>query len=158
MSFYTKFQDAETVVTSTTTANLLGTSDPVLVYSGALKRAGQATAGTVATLWPVAPTATSATTATNLPNYGQSVLASSVVTAWLINDPTAKGQIISIFNTSSTSTANNVNTVSATIVATDTQSGITFGFGKSGAYLEAVALSTSQWLVTGRSAAGLICT
>lgn len=154
MSFYTVF-DSDTVVTSTTTANLMAATDPVLIHSSATKRKAQSTVGSVATLWP---TSTSSSTATNLPNFGQIVLTSASSVAWIINDPSQKGQLVSIFNTSSTSTNNVVLTNTATIIATDTQTGVSVQFQKSGTYAEMTSLSTSVWMVTGRSAAALNCT
>ena len=176
MSTIYKWMDSETVVTSTTTANLLRTSDPVLVASLALgNRTGQATVGTVATLWPVTSATTGSTATTILPYGVISVQASSVSTtqAWLLSTATQTGQCVTIFyNSTSTSSQNVINTASTanmTFASTETYAGTTLTFNQvPKAYFELTAVTVSTaggafinpnvWMVTGRSAAGTLCT
>lgn len=152
MSFYTQFNNAEAVVTSTTTSILLA-SDPALIYSANQKHAVQSTVGSVATLWPV-KTATVNTTATNLSNYGQTIITSSSSAAYILNDPTVAGLVVSIYNSSTTSTVNSVTGQSATFGTTEAAAAVTLRFSTGAASFELVAASTSAWLCTGRTVAG----
>lgn len=157
MSFYTQFNTAEAIVTSSTTSLLLA-SDPVLIFSANQGHASQSSVGAVSAQYAVT-TATSQSTGTNISNYGITyVTGPSTASAWLLSDPTVAGLCKTVFWTSSTSTASLVTGVSATLLATDTQSGTTFTFSKTGAYVELSAKSTSVWAVVGRSAAGVACT
>ncbi len=175
MSTIYKWQDSENVVTSTTTASLLKASDPVLVNSQNLGgRAAQATVGSIATLWPVASIATTATTATALLPYGiVSVTSSSTANpaTWLLSTATQIGQCVTlIYNCTSTSSQNTVttaSTVNMTMAATETYAGISITFSAPKAYVELTAVTVSTalggfinptvWMVTGRSAAGTVC-
>lgn len=159
MSIY-KFQDSEPTVTSsnTSTGTMPLATDPVLIFSGAKNRTAQGTVGSNAALWPVS---TSTSTGTNISAFGLYVVTSASSAQWLLSTALQAGQCVAIFNSSSTSTANNVTTnttASATFVATDSQLGTTLQFSKSGAYAELVSNSAGQWMVTGRSASGLTCT
>ena len=143
--------------TSSATATL-GSTDPVLVYSNSAIHTAQSTIGSLSAIGQVT-TATSATTGTNLTNYGISfVTGTTTAFAWLLADPVTAGQTKTVFWTSSTSTASLVSPVSATLLATDTQSGTTFTFSKSGAFIALTAKTTGVWAVTDRSASGVACT
>ena len=156
MSFYTVF-DTETVVTTTTTANLMSPNDPILIHSGALKRKAQATVGSISTLWGVS---TSSSTATALAAVGVQVLNNpTLAVTYQLADPTQKGQNVFIFMTSTTSTATNVTPISATISASESTAGAAASivFKSAPSSIELCALSTSQWLVTARSGS-ILCT
>ncbi len=175
MSFYPKFQDVEPSVTSTTTGGLLKTSDPVLVFSGNRSAPGQATVGTISTFWP---TSTSSSTATNISPTGLFQLQAASTSAnatFLLSTATAVGQCVEIFyQSTSSSTQNQVTTASTanmTIASTDAQLGMTITFsGVPRAYVQLTAANAStavtgnaspnsvQWLMTGRSSAGVVCT
>ncbi len=167
MSTIYKWFDTVDVITSTTTGVLLRAADPVLVKSGATTNAAQATVGTMSSLWTVS---TSSSTGTNLLPYGVIQLTSPTSAQWFLSTATQVGQCVQIFyNSTSTSSASNVTSASTgamTFASTETSSGMTFTFNQVGrAYLELTASPTSsssspacQWLVTGRSAAGLLCT
>ena len=156
MSYYTKFQDVETVITSSSTANLLKATDPVLVYSSALTHHAQTTLSQFNSLMGVS---TSSSTASPLANNGMSVINSAAVASYQLADPAQKGQVIFIFNSSTTSTAITVTPISATISASESTAGqasaIVFKAGP--ASIELTALSTSLWLATGRSGS-IVCT
>lgn len=177
MSTIYKWQDSETVVTSTTTAALLKTTDPVLINSlNAGGRAAQATVGTIATLWPVATVATTASTGTALLPYGILPVSSSSTASpatWLLSTATQIGQCVTlVYNCTSTSSQNTITTASTanmTIASTETYAGISVTFnGVPKAYVELTAMTVSTalgtfinpnvWMVTGRSAAGTLCT
>jgi len=155
MTEYT-FQDRETVVTTTTTANLLRATDPILVFSGAISRAAQATVGTISA-YQLMTTTTS--TATLLNNNGFNLITSASSAAFQLTDPTIKGQVAIIWNSSTTSTAMLVTPISATISATESTAGqaATIVFKAAPASITLTAQSTSLWLVTARSGS-LVCT
>lgn len=156
MSYYTKFQDVETVVTSSSTANLMRATDPILIYSSALSRPGQSTVSSVSCMIAVS---TSSSTASVIANSGMQVLTSAANASYQLADPAQKGQVVSIFNTSTTSTAITITPVSATISGTESTAGAaaTLIFKAGPGNVELTALSTSQWLVTARSAS-ILCT
>ncbi len=176
MSTIYKWQDSEVIVTSTTTANLLRATDPVLVNSQNLGgKAAQSTVGSVATLWPVASTATTASTATALLPYGIIGITSSSTAnpaTWLLSTATQIGQCVTlVYNCTSTSSQNTVttaSTVNMTIASTETYAGISITFNQNPkGYVELTAMTVSTalggfinpvvWMVTGRSG-GIVCT
>ncbi len=171
MSTIYKWQDSETVVTSTTTS-LLKSSDPVLINSANQGgRAAQATVGTIATLWPVS---TSTSTATVMLPYGViSLTPGSTTQTWVLSTATQIGQCVTLlYNCTSTSSQNAISTNSTaamTFASTETYAGTTLTFNQvPKAYYELTAMTVSTatgifinpnvWMVTGRSAAGTLCT
>ncbi len=171
MSTIYKWQDTETLITSTTTANLLRPQDPVLVNSLNLgQRPAQAAVGQIATLWP---TSTTTSSATALPPYGiVSLTPGSTTQAWTLSTATQPGQCVTLFlNSTTTSSQNTVQTASTanmTFVSTDTYAGITITFNQNPkGYVELTSMSVSTanaifinpfvWAVTGRSG-GIVCT
>jgi len=156
MSTIYKFQDSETVVTSTSTAGL-SPSDAVIVYSTIAGRTRQSTVSSVANQ-SVVTSATSATTATNITCFGYTSLGSSSgpITAWLLDDPPVAG-VKKEISSLSTSTSNTVSTVSATIQATDTWVGRTLYFRIPGDTVKLTARTTAIWTVDSRTSA-IVCT
>lgn len=167
MSFYTKFQDVETLITSSSSGSL-GSTDVLLAYSNTLKGPVQVTLATVglggtygglgAASPGAASVATSATTATNIGPTGLTLLKSTggSSTQWLLTDPTAVGQVKElIFLSSTTSTLYAVQTVAASIQCTGGSSAnlVNFASTATGAYVNwgqgitMVSQSTTSWIV-----------
>jgi len=155
MTIYT-FHDSETAVTSTSSAGLTG-SDPLLVYSTNAGRTRKTTVASVANQ-SIVTTATSATTGTNISCFGYTSLGSSSgpITVWGLDDPPQAG-ILKTISSLSTSTANGVVPVSATIQATDTWVGSKIYFRVPGGSVELVSRSTAIWQVCSRTA-DIVCT
>ena len=155
MSYYTKFADVEALLTSTTTASIMASTDAVLVTSVSGGGPRQSTVGAVSCLQSVS---TTSSTATTLPNYGLSFLAMGTggtsATAYLLADPTAKGLVKTVYFSSTTSTANLVTVVSTgvtTIVSTGGSANVSVtvqGSGAGGFTLE--SLSTTVWVLTSK--------
>ena len=155
MSYYTKFADVESLLTSTTTGTIMASTDAILVTSVSGGRPFQTTAGQVGCFQSVS-TATS--TGTTLPPYGLSFLAMGTAgtsaTAYILADPTARGLVKTVYFSSTTSTANLV-TVASTAVTTIVSTGgsantsVTVqGSGAGGFTLE--SLSTTVWVLTSK--------
>ncbi len=168
MSFYTKFQDGEPTVTTTTTS-VLQASDPVLVYSGNQKHASQATVGAISSLWSIS---TSSST-TSIPATGIVELSATSASFWALSTAASAGQCVTIyFNSTSTSSAQGVVTASSgamSFCSTEASNGQTITFNQvRGAYVELTSITNTtsisgstgllQWAITGRSAAGVLCT
>ncbi len=171
MSTIYKWQDSEAVVTSTTTAGLLTAASAVLVNTAG--KTGQATVGTVATLWPTVSSSSSSTTVALLPYGVTGVTPASTTQGWVLSTATQIGQCVTLwYNCTSTSSQNAITTNSTanmTFVSTETYAGTTLTFNQAPkAYYEltAVTVSTASgvyinpnvWLITGRSASGTLCT
>ena len=164
MSWYTIFDEQEAVVTSTTTAAILNPADPVLVHNVATGKKFQTTVGAVACLQAINTTlATSLTTATALAPYGISIISAQATNltslGWALADPPVAGLAKTVICASSTSSGLIVTPVSATISTSAGSAGAFLGFGVAGAaavgklYVELTSLSTSNWMVTGKSSA-----
>lgn len=156
MSYYTKFADVESLLTSTTTGTVMASTDAILVAKSTSGVPFQTTPGQVGGFQTIT-TATS--TATVLPPYGLSLIslgtAGTSGTGWLIQDPPTRGLVKTVWCTTSTSTATAF-TVQSTAVtsimttaATTTATVVTVqGSGAGGFTL--VSLSTSQWVLIGK--------
>ncbi len=136
MSYYTKFADVEPLLTSTTTT-VLGSTDAILVFNQANQKYYQATVGSLGPIagsivGAVASQATTLTTATNITPSGFTLLKSTGASTsqWLLSDPTAVGQVKTIFcNSTTTSTNWSVLTVGASIQCTGGTSNNNIAFG-----------------------------
>lgn len=169
MSYYTKFQDVETLLTSSSTGTIMGSTDVLLGFSNTSKTPVQVTVGSIGLLGGTygnntpasvgaASVATTNTTATNIPNTGLTLLKSTGGSSsqWLLTDPTAVGQVKQlIFLSSTTSTQYVVQTVAASIQCTGGSSAnlINFASTATGAYVNwgqgitMVSVSTTAWIV-----------
>lgn len=159
MSFYTIFDVAEVVASTTTTAGLMSPNDPILIHSTALKHKAQSTIGAVTTLWGVTSVAT---TTGPISSAGVFVLPSTGVGdtfTWGLADPSQKGQNVFFYNTTTTSTALTLTPISATISGSESTNGTatSFVFRGGPGSVELMALSTAAWLVVSRTGSGL-CT
>lgn len=145
MSTIYKFQDSEAVISSTS-ATAMTAADTMPIYSAALGRTQQATAGSVSCMATVTA-ATSATTATLIPNYGYTSLGSSSgpVTAWVLGAPIV-GTSKTIRNTS-TSTANTVASGSTGITFNSTGTNQLL-FNGVLAYVDLIGVSATAWHIT----------
>ncbi len=159
MSYYTVFDQVESLLTTTTTAATLASTDLLIVHNAATGRKFAVTAGTLGPLGGLtAVQATTLTSATNLTPTGTSFIKSTggSTAAWLLTDPTAIGQVKTIFcNSSTTSTNWQVNTVAASIQCTGSSSAnqIAFGSTATGAFVNfgtsvtLVSQTTTSWIV-----------
>ncbi len=162
MSYYTKFQDVETLISSSSTGTM-GSTDVLLGYSNTLNRPVQirvdAVAQGLANYGAAASVATTNTTATTIPAGGLTLLKSTggSSASWLLADPTFVGQQKQlVFLSSTTSTLYAVATVAASIQCTGGSSVnlINFASTASGTYVNwgqgvtMVSLTTTSWIVT----------
>lgn len=166
MSIY-KFQDSETVVTTTTTG-VLAATDPILVWSSSRARTSQTTVGAISGL-DLVTAATSGSSATLLTPYGLTTLGSTQSTngtsnIWVLPAPATTGQYVCLMSVS-TSTNNQVttaSTASANFLSTSSWLGTTITFSAPGAYAELQGSTgtgtIAGWLIIGRSTAGVTCT
>ena len=156
MSYYTKFQDVESILSATSTT-VLGSTDVVLGYSFTDNKA-HAIPVSYIYAGGTASVATTNSTATAIANTGLTLLKSTAGTssAWTLSDPTAALQLKTIaFVSSTTSTAFTVTTVAASIGSTASFTGtlINFGSTATGAMCNAgnsvtlVSLTSTQWQV-----------
>ncbi len=171
MSYYTVFDQVESLLTTTTTATLAST-DLLIVHNAATGRKFATTVGALGPLagsivGAVASQATTLTTATNITNSGFTLVKSTGASTsnWLLTDPSAVGQVKTIFcNSTTTSTNWGVTTVAASIQCTagtsanqinfaSTATGAMVNFGQSVTMvsLPGVAASgvSTTWLVIG---------
>ncbi len=156
MSYYTIFDQAEAVVTSTTTNATLISTDAMLVHNLASGKKFQTVVGQVGALQAIS---TSSSTATVLPPYGLSFLqmgtAGTSATQFILADPPSKGLVKTIFMTSTTSTYNVILTQSTgaqifssgTALLTSNTINIQ-GAGSGGVTLQSI--STSAWVLLGK--------
>lgn len=164
MSYYTIFDQAEALLTSTTTSVMVST-DAVIVHNVGSSKKYQSTVGAVACTWPVTTNATTLTSGTAISPYGVTQLLFTPATAltsfaWQLQDPPAAGLGKILFMSSTTSSGNIVNFVSATAKTTAASNAAFVGFGTAatatvggGTFVELTSISTSVWLVTGKSSA-----
>ena len=159
MSSYYIFDEAEALLTSTTTS-ILGSTDTMIVHNAATNKKYQAPVGAIEAQGFVTVTATTLTSGTNIQPYGVTQLVFAAATAltsfaWQLADPPSAGLCKTFIQSTTTSTQNQVNFVSATGRSTDGQALVSIGFSNVGTpYFELQSLSTSVWAVVGRSAAG----
>ena len=161
MSSYYSFDQAEALLTSTTTAATMVSTDAIIVHNVATNKKWQTTPGAVAAQGFGTPSATTATSATVILPYGITQLVFAPATAltsfaWQLQDPPSAGLMKTLIQSTTTSTQNQVNFVSATGRSTDGQALVSVGFSNVGTpYIELQSISTSVWAVVGRSAAGV---
>lgn len=163
MSYYTKFADVEVFLTSTTTANTLVSTDALLVTSVAAGQPRQTTPAAISTLQQVTNATTNSSGTTILP-YGVTTLtfaAATTVTSFSfgqLQDPPSVGLLKRLIGSTTTSSQNTVNTVSATIKSSSGTNQTGVGFGLAAAALtgipiiDLVSVSTSVWVVAQRTA------
>ncbi len=146
----------ETQNTSTTT-NIVAATD--LIGHHSISSAGyrQTTLQSAAQAWGL-PITTSTSTATAVPNRGTFVLTSASSAQFLLSTPTGVGQMLVVFNTTSTSTANwlTTNSTSASVFkSTETSSGMTLNFmsGSGTAAGGCIIMSNAagNWMVISRA-------
>ena len=160
MSSYYIFDEAEALLTSTTTAAILGSTDTMIVHNNATNKKFQAPVGAIEAQGFVTVTATTNSSGTNIQPYGVTQLVFAAATAltsfaWQLADPPSAGICKTLIQSTTTSTQNQVNFVSATGRSTDGQALVSVGFSNVGTpYFELQSLSTSVWAVVGRSSAG----
>ena len=158
MSWYTIFDEQESLLTSSTTT-VLGSTDVVLVHSYVDGRKHQVPVAVVGS-GGTATISSCLTTATAIPNVGITLLKSTAGSsaAWTLTDPTAAGQVKTLaFVSSTTSTMFSVTTVAASIQSSAGFSGtfVNFGSTQTGAMVNAgnavtmVSLSSTAWQVIG---------
>jgi hypothetical protein len=160
MSFYTKFQDVESVLTASSTATL-GATDVVLGFSYTDNKPHQVPIASISPFGGIT-TATTNSTATTISNQGLTLLKSTGGSScsWLLADPTQTGQLkMLVFASSTTSTLYAVAPVAASIESSASFSGtlINFASTATGAMINAgnsvtlVSLTSTSWLVIGRN-------
>ena len=161
MSFYTKFQDVESILSATSTSATLGATDVVLGFSFTDGRAhaipvSQLSAPGIGTI------ATTNSTATNIGNQGLTLIKSTGGSScgWTLTDPTQAGQVKTlVFASSTTSTAYVVTTVAASIASSAGFSGLFVNLGSTatgqcintGISVTLASLSSTQWIVIGKN-------
>ncbi len=151
MSYYTVFDEVESILTATSTAATLVAADAVLVHNFSSGRKFQTVVGSVGSQQAIS---TSSSTGTNLPAYGVSFLqmgtGGTSATQYILNDPPSKGLVKIIYMSSTTSTANliycqSTGTVIYTTGANTANSINIQGAGAGGVTLTSV--STTQWVL-----------
>ncbi len=146
----------ETQNTSTTT-NIVAYND--LIGHHSINSAGyrQTTLQTAAQSWGL-PITTSTSTATAVPNRGTFILTSASSAEFLLSTPTGSGQILIVYNTTSTSTSNWLttnSTASACFLSTETSSGRSLNFQSGGGTAAGACIIMStpggKWQVISRA-------
>lgn len=156
MSSIYSWDQSETNLTSTTTS-VTAASDAVLIHSVGDSRKRQTTLQNAGQAWAL-PVTTSTSTATLVPNRGTFVLTSASSAQFFLSTPTGTGQMVVVFNTTTTSTANWLttnSTASAVFISTETSSGMSLNF-QSGAGTGAggciiMSNSAGKWMVVSRA-------
>ena len=150
MSYYTKFADVESLLTSTTTSATLAATDAVLVTNVSAGHPFQSTPGAIAQMpWTGAQTLTSASTGTNILANGLTVLQSSNAVSYLLTAPTVAGQFKYI-----TSTSSAVITVvcsAASLMSSGSAAGSQLVFNSAGAAISGgaaclVSVGSTRWV------------
>ncbi len=154
MSEYTIGQESQ--ITSTTTSVVTAT-DLIGLHSATDVRYRQTTLQTAAQAWGL-PITTSTSTATAVPNRGTFILTSASSAQFLLSTPTGSGQMVIVWNTTSTSTSNWLttnSTASACFISTETSSGMSLNFqsGSGTAAGGCIIVSTpgGKWQVVSRA-------
>ena len=116
MSYYTRFADVESLITSTTTAQALLGADNLLVFNNTDNKYHKTTvsalgaSGLVSGFTPITTTTSTATVIAAVP---QTFLFNTLSSAeWSLSTPANAGIVINFMNTSSTSTFTSVRTES----------------------------------------------
>ena len=147
MSSIYSFQENSPVITTATTTGI-NQSDNLLIYS---TNSGRTSMATVSALQAAdyLPITTSTSTATSIPNQGVFVVTSATSVQFMLSTPTGVGQQVTLYNSSSTSTWQAVQTESTAVVI------FTSG-GTAGGSLSVQLTSSFQTvtLVSGVSSAG----
>lgn len=128
MSFYTKFQDVEGLLTSTTTT-VITSADYLLGYSNTDLKAHKITVAAAVTAGVGAgvftPISTSTSTASPIPAASGSVVVTAAASAqFMLSTPAAAGIAMNFFNASSTSTW--------TAIMSESTAVVFFGIGNGG--------------------------
>ncbi len=147
MSYYTKFADVESLLTSTTTATV-GSTDIMLVFCNSDQKYHAAQVGVVSMGGGGFQSLTSASTATNITPVGITSIASSNALSYLLTAPTATG-IIKTITTSSTAVITVVTSL-ASLSSTGAINGTQFilnsaGAAISGGSISLVSVGTTRW-------------
>ncbi len=147
MSYYTRFADVESLLTSTTTATV-GTTDIMLVFCNSDQKYHTAQVGVVSMGGGGFQSLTSASTATNITPVGVTTLNSSNAIAFVLTGPTAAG-IIKTITTSSTAVIT-ITTSSASLSSTGAINGGTIALNSAGAAISGgsislVSVGTTRW-------------
>ncbi len=146
MSYYTRFADVESLLTSTTTS-VMSSTDVMLVFSASDQKYHTVQVGSVAGGGGL-QSLTSASTATNITPVGITSLASSNAIAFVLTGPTAAG-IIKTITTSSTAIIT-ITTSSASLSSTGAINGGTIAMNSAGAAISGgsislVSVGTTRW-------------
>ena len=105
MSFYTKFNDVEPLLTSTTTQTGPNAADTFLCFSASDNRYHKTTFGAMGPTASYTPITTSTSTASPIPATNGSVVVTAAASAqFMLSTPAAAGIAMNFFNSSSTST------------------------------------------------------
>ncbi len=155
MSYYTKFADVESLLTSTTTT-VLGSTDSLLVFSATDGKYHVTTVGAVGLVGPSLQTLTSASTATNIVPGGLTIIQSSNALSYLLTQAPGPGFTKTI--TSSTTAVITIVCSLATLSSSEALNGTQVIMGSAGAFypggITLVSVGTSpstRWLLTSRS-------
>ncbi len=152
MSYYTKFQDVESLLTSSTTT-VLGSTDVVFGFSYTDLKPHQLLIGQIGAGGTL-QTLTSATTATNLTPSGMTTIQSSNALSFLLTAPTGTG-FIKTCVTSSTAVITVVCS-GASLSSTGAINGTQFilnsaGAALSGGGIQLASVGTTRWVTVGYS-------
>ncbi len=155
MSYYTVFDQVESVLTATSTAATLVAADAVLVHNFSSGRKFQTVVGSVGSQQAIS---TSSSTGTNLPAYGVSFLqmgtGGSSATQFILNDPPSKGLLKIIYMSSTTSTANLIycQSTGTTIYTTGAATANSINIQGAGAgSITLTSVSTTQWALLAKT-------
>ncbi len=148
MSYYTRFADVESLLTSTTTATV-GSTDLMLVFCNADGKYHTAQVGVVSMGGGGLQSLTSASTGTNITAAGITSIASSNALSYVLTGPTAAGMIKTI-STSSTAVIT-ITTSSASLSSTGAINGGTIALNSAGAAISGgsislVSVGTTRWV------------
>lgn len=153
MSYYTKFADVESLLTSSTTT-VMASTDAVLAFSISAGKPYQSTVGAVAAGPQPLQSLTSATTATNAVPWGITTINSSNALSYLLTAPPAAGYEKTLV-TSSTAVITVVCS-GASLSSTGAINGTQFIFNSGGAAISGGGISlasvgTTRWVTLGYS-------
>ena len=131
MSFYTKFADVETPLTSTTTQTGPNSADVFLAFSQSDKRYHTVPFSAIGGAG-FSPLTTSTSTAAPIPATSGSVVITAAASAqFMLSTPAAAGIVMNFFNASSTSTWQAIMSESTSVVFFSGQNGGGFTAGGS---------------------------
>jgi hypothetical protein len=148
MSWYTIFDQQESLLTSTTT-NTIASTDALIIHNVASGKKYQTTPSAVAQApWSSIQSLTSASTATNILPSGITTIASSNALQFLLTAPSGAGQFKVI--TSSSTAVVTVLCSAANLLSSGGSNGSQFIFNGAGAAIsggavELVSIGTTRW-------------